>query len=368
MKHFVLAAAALALAAPSLLSQTTAAPETKPDVRIIQFDGGSFLGVTVNEINAENARSLGLREEYGSLITKVLDSTGAMQAGLLANDVIIGWNGTRVESSIALRRMVRETPVGRTVRLTIVRNGQQIDLPATIGQRKGMFEFPELPALPEIPGIPDMPVAPRAPRPLEWESTDINGADLSDLKRELELAARPAGGPRIGVTITQVEIHDGEERQPDVAGVRITEVVDGLGAQEAGLKPGDRIVSVEGKDVAGLWDVVNGIRDAGRDPDVTHVNIGFERDGVTTIIPVRLDRSPTTSPAQREHRIRIRQRVEREMEQAPGTTPEQPKLGREPADTPGLSMRQPGRPDIRFFGAGFNAHPEALERLPDLPL
>ncbi len=365
MKHFVLAAAALALAAPPLLSQTTVTPEPKGEVRIVRINGGSFLGVNVSEVNADNAKTLGLREEYGSLITKVLDSTGAMEAGLLANDVVIGWNGTRVESSMALRRMVRETPVGRTVRLTIVRNGQQMDVPAKIGERNSTFELPELPQIPDLPGVPDVPMAP--PK-FEWRSTEGNGAHLAAISRELELISSRANGPRIGVTITQTEIHGTEEQQNDFAGVRIMEVVDGLGAQEAGLKPGDRIATVEGKPVDNLSDVVNFIQQAGKDPNVTHVNIGYERDGVTTTVPVRLDRSARSAPAHREHQIRIERQLEREMESAPHTTPDEPKLGCQPKEAPGLSMRVIEVPDVQFFGAGYAQHPEAAEKLPDLPL
>ncbi|MBI3951118.1 MAG: PDZ domain-containing protein, partial [Acidobacteria bacterium] len=100
----------------------------------VWFDGGSFLGVQVDEVMPEVVRRLGLREERGALITSVVPDSPAAKAGLQKGDVVVRWNGTPVESAIQLRRHIRETPAGRTIRLEILRNGQEQEISVTLGK------------------------------------------------------------------------------------------------------------------------------------------------------------------------------------------------------------------------------------------
>lgn len=85
--------------------------------------GGSFLGIVGEEIDDEIARKLNLPGEYGAVITEIVRGSAAADAGLQKNDVIVRYNGTRVESMAQLRRMISETPAGRNVELAIIRNG-----------------------------------------------------------------------------------------------------------------------------------------------------------------------------------------------------------------------------------------------------
>ena len=109
-------------------------------------DGGSYLGVGVAEISAERVKALKLKEERGVEVTKVDDDSPALKAGLKAGDVVLDYNGQRIEGTEQFVRMVRETPEGRQARLLISRDGNTQTLTATIAARKGYgtLEAPKL--------------------------------------------------------------------------------------------------------------------------------------------------------------------------------------------------------------------------------
>ncbi len=82
------------------------------------FVGGTYLGVNLAEIDANRAKELKLKEDYGVEITRVEENSPAEKAGLKAGDVVLEYNGQRVEGMEQFGRMVRETPPGREVKLT----------------------------------------------------------------------------------------------------------------------------------------------------------------------------------------------------------------------------------------------------------
>ena len=84
----------------------------------------AWLGATVAKITREKVKELRLPEERGALVIKVWADSPAAKAGLKANDVITEFNDQLVEGYLHLSRLVRETPVGRTVRLTLWRDGR----------------------------------------------------------------------------------------------------------------------------------------------------------------------------------------------------------------------------------------------------
>ena len=96
--------------------------------------GGSYLGIGIQEITADRAKALRLREEAGVEITRVGPDSPADKAGLKAGDVVLRYNGTKVEGLEQLSRLVRETPVGREAKLDIFRNGAPQAVTVKIGQ------------------------------------------------------------------------------------------------------------------------------------------------------------------------------------------------------------------------------------------
>lgn len=97
--------------------------------------GGSFLGIVGEEVSKETVGELNLPGEYGALVTQVVEESAASKAGLQEKDVIVAYNGTRVESMAMLRRLISETPAGRTVDLTVIRNGSQQRISAELASR-----------------------------------------------------------------------------------------------------------------------------------------------------------------------------------------------------------------------------------------
>ena len=106
-------------------------------VQVFGLGSGSYLGVGVAEVSAERVKALKLKEERGVEITRVDDDSPALKAGLKAGDVVLDYNGQRIEGTEQFVRMVKETPEGRQVRLLISRDGNTQTLTATIAARKG---------------------------------------------------------------------------------------------------------------------------------------------------------------------------------------------------------------------------------------
>ena len=77
-----------------------------------------------------------LKEEDGVEVLMVDQDSPAGKAGLREHDVILTLNGTSVESGPQLRRMIHETPAGRTVTLGISRDGQMQTIKAQLADRR----------------------------------------------------------------------------------------------------------------------------------------------------------------------------------------------------------------------------------------
>ncbi|HSW49342.1 MAG TPA: PDZ domain-containing protein [Bryobacteraceae bacterium] len=112
-----------------------------PQVTVTTTSSRSYLGVGVAEINAERAKALKLKEERGVEITRVEDDSPAAKAGLKVGDVVLEYNGQRLEGTEQFVRMVRETPEGRQARLLVSREGSTQTVTAAIGARKGSLIF-----------------------------------------------------------------------------------------------------------------------------------------------------------------------------------------------------------------------------------
>jgi serine protease Do len=87
-----------------------------------------YLGVKVRDINDEEMGTLKLKEPHGAMILSVDHDAPAGKCGLRERDVILQMNGQVVEGKDQLWRMLRETPPGRTITLTISRDGQQMSI------------------------------------------------------------------------------------------------------------------------------------------------------------------------------------------------------------------------------------------------
>jgi serine protease Do len=185
---------------------------------------GSYIGVMMQEVDAERAKTLKLGEAAGVEITLVEPEGPADKAGLKVGDVVVRYNGQKVEGNDEFARLVRETPPGREVKLDISRAGVAQTVTVRIGQRKA----------PKIEwGAPPMP------------NMEIH---MPDLPRMLL---------RSVVLGVEAESIDGQLAQffGVKEGVLVRSVAKGSAAERAGIRAGDVIIKIEDAHVATPADI-----------------------------------------------------------------------------------------------------------------
>lgn len=92
-----------------------------------------WLGVGIDEVSDEDLAKLGLKEPRGVVIRRVMSGEPADKGGVKPNDVVLAVDGARVDGPRDLQRIIATAPVGKTVKLTVVRGGQETDLAVTVG-------------------------------------------------------------------------------------------------------------------------------------------------------------------------------------------------------------------------------------------
>ena len=93
-----------------------------------------WLGVRIQTITDDLAESLGLDKAEGALVADVTPTGPAEKAGIKAGDVITSFDGTRVVRMKDLPRIVARTPVGKKVRVGILRSGKQLEIEVVLGR------------------------------------------------------------------------------------------------------------------------------------------------------------------------------------------------------------------------------------------
>ena len=194
---------------------------TTPHVYMYSAPGRSYLGVDIRDIDKDRMTALKLKEESGVEVTMVDGDAPAGQAGIREGDVILQFNGKAVESEEQLRRLIRETPPGRTVTLGISRDGNPLKISVQLAEHSKIVTevFPRVQLTPrmdlsELPNRMDIPVFALYSNAL--------GMQTENLTRQL--------GEFFGVK-------DGE-------GLLVRSVEKGSAAEKAGIKAGDVIVRV----------------------------------------------------------------------------------------------------------------------------
>ena len=94
-----------------------------------------WLGVRIQDVTDEIAEAMGLEQASGALITDVPEGP-AMEAGLLAGDVIMTFDGVDVADTRGLVRQVGNTEVGKAVRVVVFRDGATKTILVTLGRRE----------------------------------------------------------------------------------------------------------------------------------------------------------------------------------------------------------------------------------------
>ena len=91
-----------------------------------------WLGVSIQAITPELARQFRLEKDYGTLVADVVEGSPAEKAGLMRGDVIIEFNGKKVDEPYILRNIVADTPPGTEAEMKVIRDGKVESLTVTI--------------------------------------------------------------------------------------------------------------------------------------------------------------------------------------------------------------------------------------------
>lgn len=97
-----------------------------------------YLGVGLQELNAELSAQFGLPDARGALVTNVFKDSPAEKAGVQSGDVILTWNNEPVRDPAHLRNMVAETAPGTEIRMTVKRDGEEKSFRIRVGNREDM--------------------------------------------------------------------------------------------------------------------------------------------------------------------------------------------------------------------------------------
>jgi len=94
-----------------------------------------WIGVSIQELTPELAKSFGLKEPNGALVSSVTPGDPAEKAGLKAGDIIVGFNGKKITDLSDLPRTVASTTPGKQVEVRVIRDGKEKRLTVTVGTK-----------------------------------------------------------------------------------------------------------------------------------------------------------------------------------------------------------------------------------------
>ena len=166
-----------------------------------------MIGVTIQPVTADIARSLGLEQVQGALVNSVQAGSPADKAGIRRGDVVTAVNGKSIKGGNELRNEVAQLQPGTTARLTVLRDGKEQAINVTLAELRAAA------------------------------AADREGAN---------------GGERTGFGMSVEPLTPGRARDLGLAassGVVVVDVQAAGRAADAGLRPGDVIVEVDRRPV-----------------------------------------------------------------------------------------------------------------------
>jgi len=186
-----------------------------------------WLGVRIQDVTDDVAEAIGLEAAAGALVTDVPEGP-AMDAGMLAGDVITSFDGVEVEDTRGLVRQVGNTEVGKTVRVVVFREGKTQTLRVTLGRREAAEG-----AVPAVQQAPEDEAA-----PTEQEILGMTVSTLTDeLRAQLDLSG-------------------------DTDGLVVMDVGELSEAFEKGMRAGDLITEAGQQKLSSLSDLEDRIEEA----------------------------------------------------------------------------------------------------------
>jgi len=162
-----------------------------------------WLGVMIQKITPELKAKLGLEDEQGALVADVSSGSPAEKAGIQRGDVIVSFDGKKINEMNDLPYIVASTPIGKAVPVKVVRKGRERILEVKIGE-------------------------------------------LKEGKKDLEEGGKSRSESRLGMRVEDLTPQLAKDLGlPDAEGLAIVQVDGGSPAAEAGLRPGDIILELD---------------------------------------------------------------------------------------------------------------------------
>ncbi len=202
-----------------------------------------FLGIEMNPLTEDLAKSLELDDARGALVIAVGEDTPAEKAGLKRYDVIVELNSRRIDSMDRLRSTVAQLPPNTKVKLVVIRDGRRKTLNVVLGERSDK-------ALNKLQGISEI---------------------LSDL----------------GLTVMNPTADMRESLQDEglKGGVLITQIQPGSEAAKKGLRRYMMITEVNRKPISNVKDLNQAVQEAvdkNKETILLYVTDG-SRDGMVSL-------------------------------------------------------------------------------------
>ena len=232
-----------------LIGSTAFAPATVaaqllivPDSSALMFrTSQGYLGIEMRDIDNDRVAALKLKDASGVEITTVDHDAPAGKCGLRVHDVIQQMNGQVIQGVEQLRRMLHETPAGRSIVLAISRDGQQLTINVQLADRA----IVEQDAWSQIHTVPD---------PGDDSSFPLVGPSNHGLGSSSSFfGTLSLGTPTVGVDVdtlgSQLADYFGVK---DGLGLLVKHVAENSPASTAGFKAGDVITKVNGESMATL--------------------------------------------------------------------------------------------------------------------
>src|SRR5271167_1495380 len=210
------------IAAATALATAEPGPAGWPDPH-----SASYLGVHIDQVTPQTVSALKLPDTNGALITYVDQDGPACRAGLKNSDVVVGFNGSKVLGPEQLQDMIHNTAAGKTVNLTVVRDGQTKNINVTLG------------AWPNA--VPHAQSFVASHPPVVFNAPAMASPAFPDIEVPSFVALTSRHGIVVESLTPQLSDYFGVQHGQ---GVLVRSVEKGSPADSAGLKAGDVIVKV----------------------------------------------------------------------------------------------------------------------------
>jgi serine protease Do len=229
---------------------------------------GAEIGVSIRDLETSD------KDRTGVVVEEVRPDSPAEKAGVKRSDVIVEFDGETVRSARQFARLVQETPPGRSVKATLVRDGRRTTVDITPSDDRTAFHLDGPLFQNRLSGLDrDLNMLVERMPPLAVNFDRFDG-----------LPGFP-GGARLGVTVedmsAQLASFFGAKE-----GVLVSAVVDDSPASRAGLRAGDVITSINGDRVHNRADVVRTLHNVDEGAEVT---IGIVRDKKESTVRAKME-------------------------------------------------------------------------------